>query len=172
MNRYNIRCPKKCIQVNLLIALLCRSAGCRIIDYMCVKCLCYICYLSSDCTKSDDPPCLSGKLCKRLAKPGKYIVFLVRAILYIIIIIPEFFEQIKEHGKCVLCNDRGGISGCISPFNSPFIQIIFIQIICSGCCYADQLQILSSSDRLLVYRYLIHDDNICICYPLRNFFRL
>ena len=171
MDRDNIRSGKQGIEINLRISILCRASGCWIIDDICTKCPGNLGNAASDRAKSDDSPRLAIDFWKMFCKVSKRSIVNIISIFYIIIVIAQLFKEIEKHGKCMLSNCFCGITGNVSPGNFVGIQIVFIQIVGSGCSNTDQFQILCCSDRIFIDRNFVNDKNICVFHAFRSFFR-
>ena len=104
---------------------------------MTAKHLCKICHSSSDIAKTDDPPRHAAEFMEYIGKMGKDRIIDIFLCLYIVVIVPQLLHQIKEHCKGMLCNRFRGIACYISPCNPTLCQILFVQVIRSGCSQAD-----------------------------------
>ena len=100
----------------------------------------------------------------------KYRVIGITVRFDIFIIVSQMFQQIEEHGKCMLRNGFRRITGNISPGDSALVEIILVQIVRTCCSDAYQFQILGSTDGRFIYLYFINDNDIGIFYAFRYFF--
>ena len=167
MDGDNVGFMKQRLKLYLMIPLLGRAVGGRDIDDSCAESACDSGNLPPDTAQSDDSPGLTLQFIEMLCKMCKNRVIRITVFLYIVIIVPQFFQKIEQHGEGMLCHGFRGIARHIAPCNAASVQVILVQIIGSGGGYAYQLQVLSLSDGLLVYLYFIYDQDIGISRPFR-----
>ena len=153
-----------------MIAVLSRSSGGRSVDDIGAKCGCNRSYTASDVAKTSDSPGFTFYLAKTLVEVSEYGVLRIGSIFYIVIIVTELFQQIEEHGKCMLRHRFGRIVCYIAPCDTVAVQIILVQIVGSCCSQADQLQVLSCTYGGFVDRDLAEHGYICISNQFRCLF--
>ena len=102
---------------------------------------------------------------------GKTTVVGVPVLLYIIVIVPQMFHEIKQHGKGMLCHGMSRVIRHIPPGNPSLLQICLVQIVGTGSRHADQLQLFCLSQRLFIHRCFVNNQHLGIFYPLRYFIR-
>ena len=92
-----------------------RQVGSRVVYDVCTEGGGNLCNLSPDISKSDDPEAHGGKFVKMFGKMSENPVAHVAFFFYIVVIVAHLLQQIKEHGKGVLCHRICGVSCHIAP---------------------------------------------------------
>ena len=126
MDGENIRFFQQCIKIYLMIPLLGRSSGSRIIDYPGAEHTGNIRHSPAYSPKSQDSPGHSLKFVESLAEMGENTVIHIMAFFHIVIIVTKPFQKIEQQGKSVLGHRFCGVSGYIPPLDTPKSQVIFI----------------------------------------------
>ena len=130
---------KQSVKVYLMIALLRRLVGSRVVYDVCTEGGGNLCNLSPNISKSDDPEAHGGKFVKMFGKMSENPVAHVAFFFYIVVIVAHLLQQIKEHGKGVLCHRICGVSCHIAPCDATAFEIVFVQIVCPSSSHTYQL---------------------------------
>ena len=129
---------------------------------MAAKCLGNLRHPVSNCAKTDNSPGFSIQLEEILSEVGEAGASCIFSGFYVIVVIIQFFQNIKKKSKGMLCHSVCGISGNIVSCNSPLFQIVAIQVVKACCGQADQLQVLCFSNGRLADWNLVGYDHICV----------
>ena len=129
---------------------------------MAAKCLGNLRHPVSNCAKTDNSPGFSIQLEEILSEMGETGSSCIFSGFYVIVVIIQFFQNIKKKSKGMLCHSVCGVSGNIVSCNSPLFQIVSIQVVKACCGQADQLQVLCFSNGRLADWNLVGHDHICV----------
>src|SRR5699024_8451992 len=120
--------------------------------------------------KSQDSPGHPVKFMESLAEMGKNTVIHITAFFHIVIVVTKSLQKIEQQSKGVLSHRFCGVSGYVSPLDSPKSQVIFIQIVGACGSDADQFQVLGSGDGAFIDQNLINYKYVCVLNTPGNFF--
>ena len=162
MDGKNIRAGKKLIQAYLFILCIVFFPGSGVADNMAAKCLGDLRHPVSNCAKTDNSPGFPIQLEEILTEVGEAGASCIFSGFYVIVVIIQFFQNIKKKSKGMLCHSVCGVSGNIVSCNPLLFQIVSIQVVKACCSQADQLQVLGFSNGRLADWNLVSYDHICV----------
>ena len=143
----------------------------RKINHPAAKTLGNISNPASDIAKTNYAPGLAGKLIKPMVKMSKHAVIYIIFIFHVIVIISEFFHQVKKQGEGMLCHALCRVAGYISPFDASFSQISLVQVVGSCCSHTDQLKLICFPNGLLIDFSLVEYNHVRIPCSFPRLFR-
>ena len=129
---------------------------------MAAKCLGNLRHPVSNCAKTDNSPGFSIQLEEILSEMGETGSSCIFSGFYVIVVIIQFFQNIKKKSKGMLCHSVCGVSGNIVSCNPLLFQIVSIQVVKACCSQADQLQVLGFSNGRLADWNLVGYNHICV----------